>query len=224
MVDKNEMRIAFSSRLHSALDDAGVRARGRGVDVQKALKRYGVIKTTQAISKWLNGDTIPEADSMTALCAWLEARREWLEYGVGPKHGPAENEHVGRAMAQGVPEVRRVPLLSWTEAVGYLGGARLTVSHQWIACPVEISGSGFALAVQGDSMTGVNHGRSYPNGTIIFIDPSLAVSTGDSVIACVPGSNQLTFKILSEDAGRQFLTPLNKIQICGKVIGSFRHE
>jgi len=99
MVDKNELRAAFSARLHEALDDAGVRSRGRGVDIHKHLKMVGVDKTTQAISKWLNGEAIAEADSMTALCAWLNVRREWLEYGVLPKTQDSSSElhqlHVG---------------------------------------------------------------------------------------------------------------------------------
>ena len=68
MVDKDKLRAAFSARLHEALDDAGVRARGRGVDIHKRLKSVGVNKTTQAISKWLNGEAMAEADSMVALC------------------------------------------------------------------------------------------------------------------------------------------------------------
>ena len=74
MVDKNDLRVEFSSRLHEALDDAGVRSHGRGVDIQKCLKSRGVSKTTQAISKWLKGEAMAEADSMTALCDWLKVR------------------------------------------------------------------------------------------------------------------------------------------------------
>ncbi len=78
MVDKNELRAAFTARLHEALDDAGVRTRGRGVDIHNHLKSAGVNKSPQAVSKWLNGDAIAEADSMVALCSWLKVRREWL--------------------------------------------------------------------------------------------------------------------------------------------------
>src|SRR5450830_1147307 len=91
MVDKNELRAAFTARLHEALDDAGVRTRGRGVDIHNHLKSLGVNKSPQAVSKWLNGDAIAEADSMVALCSWLKVRREWLEYGVMPKGQTGES-------------------------------------------------------------------------------------------------------------------------------------
>ena len=79
MVDKNELRAAFTARLHEALDDAGVRTRGRGVDIHAYLVKVGAEKSKQAISKWLNGESLPEADSMAVLCSWLKVRREWLQ-------------------------------------------------------------------------------------------------------------------------------------------------
>lgn len=237
MVDKNELRAAFSARLHEALNDAGIRARGRGVDVHRGLKDFGVTKTTQAVSKWLNGESVPEPDSIAALSSWLEVRREWLEYGVGPKRDTPDMEQRLQPRARVDREMRMIPLLSWNAAAEYCGNkqaADLPKSSDWIACPVKISASGFALTVQGESMTNLGHGRSYPPGTIIFVDPSAKAKGGDSVIARIPNSSDLTFKILTEDAGRRFLTPLNtqyptiysdvEIEICGTIVGSFRGE
>ena len=122
MVDKNELRAAFTARLHEALDDAGVRTRGRGVDIHKHLKSFGVDKSPQAISKWLNGDAIAEADSMVALCSWLNVRREWLEYGVLPKEqkGKGNVHHLPSSHESNVREVigrfGKVPLISWVQA------------------------------------------------------------------------------------------------------------
>lgn len=243
MVDKNELRAAFSARLHEALDDAGVRSRGRGVDIHKHLKMVGVDKTTQAISKWLNGEAIAEADSMTALCAWLNVRREWLEYGVLPKtqdssHGPHQL-HVGdQSNVSGMLErFGKVPLISWVQAGAWCEAISNFEPYQadsWLSCPVPISDSGYALKVLGDSMTNPGPGRSYPTGCIIFVDPEVEANTGDRVIARVPRTNEVTFKVLVEDAGRQFLRPINpqypiiditeETHICGKVVGSFIPE
>src|SRR5689334_10009293 len=243
MVDKNALRAAFSSRLHEALDDAGVRSRGRGVDIHRQLKSLGVDKTTQAVSKWLNGEAMAEADSMVALCSWLKVRREWLEYGVLPKEQtgesnvhqlvPSEESNVSEV----IQRFGKVPLISWVQAGAWCEAISNFEAHDadsWLSCPVPISPHGYALKVLGDSMTNPGPGRSYPTGCIIFVDPEAETKTGDRVIARVPRTNEATFKILVEDAGRQFLRPINpqypiieiteETHICGKVVGSFIPE
>lgn len=243
MVDKNALRAAFSARLHEALDAAGVRTRGRGVDIHKHLKSVGVDKTTQAISKWLNGEAIAEADSMSVLCSWLNVRREWLEYGVLPKHQPDDSNVYRLTASDGsnISEINqrfgKVPLISWVQAGAWCEAISNVDSHDadsWLSCPVPISSNGYALKVIGDSMTNPGPGRSYPAGCIIFVDPEAETKTGDRVIARVPRTNEATFKILVEDAGRQFLRPINpqypiiditeETHICGKVVGSFIPE
>jgi SOS-response transcriptional repressor LexA len=241
MVDKNELRAAFTARLHEALDDAGVRTRGRGVDIHKYLKSIGLDKSPQAVSKWLNGDAIAEADSMVALCSWLKVRREWLEYGVLPKGQTVENNvhYFPSGKENNVSEITRrfgkVPLISWVQAGAWCeSDFEQYDGETWLSCPVPISESGYALKVLGDSMTNPGPGRSYPTGCIIFVDPEAETKTGDRVIARVPRTNEATFKILVEDAGRQFLRPINpqypiiditeETHICGKVVGSFIPE
>lgn len=241
MVDKNELRAAFTARLHEALDDAGVRTRGRGADIHKNLKDLGVSKSPQAISKWLNGDAIAEADSMVALCTWLKVRREWLEYGVLPKQqvGKSNVHQMETNQESNIREVTRsfgkVPLISWVQAGAWCeANAELHDGETWLSCPVTISENGYALKVLGDSMTNPGPGRSYPAGCIIFVDPEAETKPGDRVIARVPRTNEATFKILASDAGRQFLRPINpqypiiditeETHICGKVVGSFIPE
>lgn len=213
------------------------------MDIHKQLKLAGVDKTTQAISKWLNGEAIAEADSMTALCAWLNVRREWLEYGVLPKaQSPSSKAHqlqVGdQSNVSGILErFGKVPLISWVQAGAWCEAISNFEPYQadsWLSCPVPISNSGYALKVLGDSMTNPGPGRSYPTGCIIFVDPEVEAQTGDRVIARVPRTNEVTFKVLAADAGRQFLRPINpqypiiditeETHICGKVVGSFIPE
>ncbi|MDR6960526.1 SOS-response transcriptional repressor LexA [Pseudomonas brassicacearum] len=243
MVDKNSLRAAFSERLHEALNDAGVRSRGRGVDIHRQLRTLGVNKTPQAISKWLNGESMAEADSMSALCVWLKVRREWLEYGVLPKEQNKKND--GRqdqaSEESNVSAINerfgKVPVISWVQAGAWceaISNFEAYDAELWLSCPVPISNQGYALKVLGDSMTNPGPGRSYPAGCIIFIDPEAETKTGDRVIARLPRTNEATFKILVEDAGRQFLRPINpqypiieiteETHICGKVVGSFIPE
>ncbi|AZF46770.1 LexA family transcriptional regulator [Pseudomonas sp. R2-7-07] len=241
MVDKNELRAAFTARLHEALDDAGIRTHGRGVDIHAHLVKVGAEKSKQAVSKWLNADAIPEADSMAVLCSWLNVRREWLEYGVPPKKqsGYSNVHHIAGGHESNVSEVTqrfgKVPLISWVQAGAWCeSNFELHDGESWLSCPVPISESGYALKVMGDSMTNPGPGRSYPTGCIIFVDPEAETKTGDRVIARVPRTNEATFKVLVEDAGRQFLRPINpqypiiditeETHICGKVVGSFIPE
>jgi SOS-response transcriptional repressor LexA len=241
MVDKNTLRAAFSERLHEALDDAGVRSRGRGVDIHRHLKSLGVDKTTQAISKWLNGEAIAEADSMLALCSWLKVRREWLEYGVLPKERTGDTNVRQLGDSSNVSEINhrfgKVPLISWVQAGAWceaISNFEAYDADSWLSCPVTISSQGYALKVQGDSMTNPGPGRSYPTGCIIFVDPDAETKTGDRVIARLSRTNEATFKVLVEDAGQQFLKPINpqypiipiteETHICGKVVGSFIPE
>jgi SOS-response transcriptional repressor LexA len=182
MVDKNEFRAQFTARLHEALDDAGIRSRGRGVDIHRQLKILGVDKTTQAVSKWLNAEAIAEADSMAALCSWLKVRREWLEYGVLPK-GQASEVNVNQLAvgeASNIAEIMqrfgKVPLISWVQAGAWceaISNFEPYDADSWLSCPVPISEYGYALRVVGDSMTNPGPGRSYPAGCIIFVDPEI---------------------------------------------------
>ncbi|MCX4216425.1 S24 family peptidase [Pseudomonas sp. 22189] len=240
MIDKESERLMFAERLNTALDANGVRQRGRGADIIKQLSSKGVVKTAQAVSKWLNGAAIPEIDSLTALSAWLGVRREWLEHGVMPVF-PHEAGNQQVAQDENVialtSSMNKVPLISWVQAGAWCEIAptvELLHAEQWVPCPVNISRSGYALRVVGDSMTNTGPGRSYPEGCIIFVDPDLAVNNGDRVIASLPSSNEATFKVLVKDAGKHYLKPINPqypiiemtddMQICGKIVGSFTPE
>ncbi|MCH5571202.1 S24 family peptidase [Pseudomonas syringae pv. syringae] len=173
---------------------------------------------------------------------WLRVRREWLEYGVPPKKDAAADQPSSFRDAEpsNVTELParfgKVPLISWVQAGAWCEPAN-TESYDvdsWISCPVPISKNGFALRVRGDSMTNPGSGRSYPAGCIIFVDPEIESFVGDRVIARVPSTNEITFKILAEDAGRHYLRPINpqypiidiseETHICGKVVGAFIPE
>lgn len=241
MIDKENLRHMFAERLHAALDANNVRKHGRGADVLKQLKLKGVIKTPQAVSKWLNGAAMPEVDSLTAISDWLGVRREWLEHGVMPVF---PDEAPPRSVASNIDNVQttdtkmgKVPLISWVQAGSWCEIGTSVESFDaelWLPCPVNISKSGYALRVVGDSMTNNGPGRSYPAGSVIFVDPELAVNNGDRVIATLPSTNEATFKVLVQDAGKHYLKPINpqypimelteEMQICGKVIGTFTPE
>lgn len=132
----------------------------------------------------------------------------------------------------------RVPLVSWVQAGAFCEAIDLFQpgdAEEWMYCPANHGPNTFALRVQGDSMVSpYPTEKSYPAGTIIFVDPDRAVTNGAKVVARVPETNEVTFKKYSEDAGRVYLVPLNptyrtieitkEMHICGVVIGSFTEE
>lgn len=90
----------------------------------------------------------------------------------------------------------------------------------------------FALRVEGDSMTNPNpEDISFPNGSLIIVDPNQQASAGHYVVAKDVQTQRATFKKLMHDGGRWFLKPLNpayptieiddpSIRVIGRVIES----
>lgn len=112
MVAKEKIRKDFSKRLHLACDEAGVRVRGRAVDIQAELKRLGITATTTAIGKWLNAEAIPEADKLRPLASWLGVRAAWLEYNEQPMRAE-DPQHIdandSARIAQAAPPIPSAP-------------------------------------------------------------------------------------------------------------------
>lgn len=65
----------------------------------------------------------------------------------------------------------------------------------------------FALRIHGDSMVG-EQGDSFPDGSIVIVEPELEAHDGDYVIAVKPGQ-KITFRKLVRDGGDLYLKPLN---------------
>jgi SOS-response transcriptional repressor LexA len=76
--------------------------------------------------------------------------------------------------------------------------------------------------------------RSYPEGIVIFVDPTISVENGSRVISRRLDSTEATFKEYYEDDGKKYLKPINPQYptsemdedsiIIGVVIGSFVAE
>lgn len=126
----------------------------------------------------------------------------------------------------------KVPLISTKNHNElYKNGPRREYVEKWISCPSPHSPSTYAMRVQGDAML-AQHGKSYPDGAIIFIDPSQDTQSGDRVIARLTADQSVVFKQLIIEGGKQFLRSLNihypmidsKFQVLGKVIGKYECE
>ena len=216
----------LSDRLTLAMSSAGISQ----ADLARACK----VKPP-SVHGWLSGKAkFLRGENLLLAAAALGVNQQWLATGEGPML-PEPGETATHANTSPGPAIRgKVPLISWVQAGDWCHAADPHLPGQadrWMDCPVNHSSSTFALRVRGDSMT-APHGnsRTYPEGCFIFVDPEKRTpDNGDRVVACLTGTDEVTFKIYKNEDGRQWLQPLNpshepireKFHIIGTVLGKW---
>lgn len=220
---------SFSDRLNRACDDAGIPVRGRAGYIQERLtKKVSLV----GVRKWLIGESIPDTKRLPEIAEIVHSSVEQLLGGV-PQTVEVREAATGWNDAVQV-SVFEVPLISWVQAGEFCNSETQVLPHDCdtIPCPNrDASRRTFALRVIGDSMTSP-YGKSYPEGTIIFVDPEKVAEPGKRVVAVTHRGH--TFKELAENEfGQRYLKPLNPshppifeddIRICGVVLGSYLPE
>jgi transcriptional regulator with XRE-family HTH domain len=68
MVQMDKVREEFAQRLALACKEAGLDDHGRGMSIARALD-----VSAKAVSKWLNGESIPRQDKLNQLASFLHA-------------------------------------------------------------------------------------------------------------------------------------------------------
>lgn len=192
--------VDYKERLHMAMMRSGK-------STQELADRLNI--SYQAVRKVLIGTTKSfSAKNNDVAAQFLGVPSRWLATGVGRQDLLAEN-------VRNVRNTVTVPLITWNQ-LSALGGNLLNLDvtptvGEWVATyGEELRPAAFALAVIGDPMVSSAPGEdSFPDGTIIIVDPGEPASTGDFVVAMDPNSGMPTFKRLVNDAGRWFLRPLN---------------
>lgn len=129
--------------------------------------------------------------------------------------------------------VRHIPLISWVEAGSFAEAvdsyARGT-GKKMIQTSLKVGRLAYALEVHGNSMNNPrDERRSFPNGTVIIVDPAREIRNGALIVARIEDEAETTFKQYVEDAGRRMLVPLNPqfpvipidqpLIYCGTVVG-----
>ncbi|WP_444934954.1 LexA family protein [Microbulbifer sp. JTAC008] len=216
----------FAKRFKRAVTHAGVE------DTQEALARLFQVSTV-TIWSYRNGEKLPRMSTATRIAETLGVSVDWLLTGTGKDPGEGNTEE-GSNVTQGPRIQGRIPLISWVQAGAFCEALDLLEpgeAEAWLPCPATHSDRAYALRVYGDSMTSPYPGqRSYPEGTIIFVDPDKPLTNGCRVIAKL--NDEVTFKTYAEDMGRTFLRPINPsypsmditgmdVSFCGVILGSY---
>ncbi|HGE6138844.1 TPA: S24 family peptidase [Vibrio cholerae] len=217
----------FAERLNAACAAAGIPVRGRAAYLQANLPQK---LSLVGIRRWLTGESVPDREKIINLAELLNVPQEEL---FSPAHYEVR-ENISNPYRSIVEQQYHVPLVSWVSAGSFCNSETQVnpLDCEMVICPNKsASKRTFALKVVGDSMT-APYGRSYPEGSIIFVDPEKVAEPGMRVIAKTPDG--YTFKQLAiNELGVLYLKPLNPhhspifgndIEPCGVVIGSYTQD
>jgi SOS-response transcriptional repressor LexA len=136
------------------------------------------------------------------------------------------------------PEViGSVPLISWVQAGQWCNVVDVRYpgeGEKRVFTTKKVGKRAYALRVQGDSMENPAGKPTYPDGSIIIIDPDKQAENGSRVVALMDDEPMATFKVLVFDGGRRYLKPLNprypimevttSATICGVVVQTIIDE
>ena len=172
----------YGSRLQAALE----RKKASKTDLAKAIGR-----TPQAVGQVINGTTkalTAENNSLAAI--YLDVNPHWLATGEGEMVVAGGRTEVSNVIPASIG-TRRVPLISyvqagcWTEASD---AATVGDGFEYLLTDLELSGSAFALEIQGESML-----PEFRPGDRVIVDPEIQPHPGDCVVA-MNGGQEATFK------------------------------
>ena len=196
---------------------------------QEAFGRHmGVSKA--AVSQWENGDIKNlRPVNLFAIQTFTGYSAEWIATGAG-----ATRMKTGKKTADNTrpgPKVFSVPLISWVQAGQWdevVDVYRPGEGEKPVYTTRKVGPRAYALRVVGDSMENPNGRPTYPQGSIIIVDPDREAIHGNAVIVRLEDSEQATFKQLIVEGGTRYLKPLNprypimkidgKASFCGVVV------
>ena len=129
----------------------------------------------------------------------------------GAKVDNAPDGNIGEV----VGTLSRIPIIDIVQAGSpsdYFDPYQPGEANEWIATINDFGNGTFALRVDGTSMVQESGERSYPHGSIIVCDPSLAPSVriGDDVVARLLSDDSRVFKSFDMVDGKPALLPRNK--------------
>ena len=144
-----------------------------------------------AVKKVLDGLTRAfTAENNSRAATFLGVNPDWLATGEGEMLPAGGRTEVSNVIPASIG-TRRVPLISyvqagcWTEASD---AATVGDGFEYLLTDLELSGSAFALEIQGESML-----PEFRPGDRVIVDPEIQPQPGDCVVA-MNGGQEATFK------------------------------
>ncbi len=179
-------------------ESAGERIRSR----RKALKltqqalAQGIGVSHVAVSQWEKEETVPRGENLLRLAEWLQCTAAWIIDGDG---------ELFAAPLQVAPAAS-VPLISLTQASGWLSEQRLLLQQQatrFLYSDNALSETGLAVELVDESMQ-----PEYRPRDVLIFDPHIAPQPGDVVLAQL--NDQALVRVYRQQNAALFtLRPLN---------------
>ena len=189
-------RQGLAARLREAL-------RGSGVTNAKIAERCGV--TVQAVTGWLRDGKIARRHIPT-IAAATSRDIAWLMSGKGEPLAPELEANTSPG-----PPLRHLPLISWVQAGTWTeieDPLEPGTYERLVPVTKRYSKRAYALRIEGDSMSSLD-GDSFPDGSIIAVEPTQEARHGSYVVVRLEGSKETTFKQFVIDGDRMYLRPRN---------------
>jgi phage repressor protein C with HTH and peptisase S24 domain len=137
MVQIEEIRAAFVSRLKKSLAAHGIDQWGAGARLAEIAK-----VTPKASSKWLNGESMPGPAKMQSIADALQVKVEWLQHGAG--EGPAllhMADTAQKSAEASASDLVREMLARQGKALSEAARTRLLAAAEEADSPVELEQS-----------------------------------------------------------------------------------
>jgi SOS-response transcriptional repressor LexA len=192
--------------------------KSRGISQVELAKAVGIKQPTVAS---LESGRSANSKLLPQIAGFLRVPYLWLLSGTGDMNTINTKETLS---------IRMIPVLSSAQITS---GNNMENLSRWLPAPTSCSSSSFAFEISGDSMTSSAGHRSYPDKTIVFVDPAVKANLdGRRVMAKVGDS--LIVRTYRTDLGKAYLAPINStyqsvevtsdVKIIGVVIGSYLPE
>ena len=216
----DEVKLAFSQRLHEAMDAQGYSKRGRARILSK---EFGV--SDKGAGKWLNGEAIPETSKIPVLAQFLKTNAEWLLSGSSS----AEFDNNVVPVTQ-----RLIPVLSWVQAGSMTSVDAINPNDvmKWLP-PLSADDPDGCFYLK---VVGISNFPQYEEGDYILVNPAFQVCDllSEDLIVVRHNSDATFKKLVIESDERKYLQALNPnfqpniiefeegMELVGLVIDAFR--
>jgi SOS-response transcriptional repressor LexA len=172
------------------------------------------------ISNYENDIREPSANDVSVIARVLGKRAGWIMFGEGE-----QNENFSTLL--------KIPQISWNQ-LKLLNNGKLELKSEDKEMFPGIHEGCFTLTVKDDQMSApVGSKFTYPEGTIIIVDPTKEYKSGDCVIVRLKNSDDYFFKQYIYDTGKHLFKSLNPnynvtiemtddMEIMGVVVGGYQ--